>query len=578
MRPRTRVPEARTAHDADDEIAFHLESRVAELVRLGQTPEAARRSAEAEFGDVPGARHELEQMDRHLRRRERAAWWAETVIQHLRYAARSLRRSPAFTLTAVVTLAIGIGASVAIFAVVNGVLLRPLPFPEAGRLVGARHDLPPLGMRNLPQAVATYVTYGRLAHSIETIGVYKEGEANVAEPGVVAQPERLAVARISATLLTVLRAAPAMGHAFTTAEDSPGAPPVVLIADGLWRSRFGGDRRVVGRTLDIDGATYAIVGVMPPGFRFPGATTQLWIPFQLDPLNPPPAAFYYTGIARLKPGVSIADAQRDFAAVLPRAPELVPGFVPGLTTQMMMDQMHPVPVLKPLREDITGGIAGTLWTVAAAALLVLLVACANVANLTLVRADARQRELAVREALGAGRARILLHFLAESALLSMLATVLGLGVAQAAVHAFVAASPAGIPRLSEVGIDGPTIGFTIAAALLVALACSALPALRMRGASVATRTGGRSGTAGKAQHRVRGALVTAQIALALVALAGAGLLVRTFQRLHAVRPGFEPGGVSTYWVSLPPSRYKSDTSIVRFYAQLITRVSALPGV
>lgn len=278
--------------------------------------------------------------------------------------------------------------------------------------------------------------------------------------------------------------------------------------------------------------------------------------------------------------MTVAAAQRDFADVLPRIVELSPMMAPGVSTQMLLDQAKPTPVLVPLKRDITGDIARTLWMVAAAAGLVLLVACFNVANLILVRADGRQRELAVREALGAKRARVMAHFLAESAILAAIAAVAGAGLAWFAVQALVTAGPAEIPRLSEVGIDAAALLFALVLAALVAVVCSAIPAMRIGRVhlSHALREGGRTGTAGRARHRVRGALVAAQIALALVVLAGSGLLLRSFQRLHAIKPGFDAEHVATFWMSLPAARYASDSTVVRFYSQLTGRVRELPGV
>jgi predicted permease len=581
LRRALRNPAGRIERDVDDELAFHVESRVGELTASGHSEESARRYAEAEFGDLGASRRELTAVDRHRRRRELRTLWLEATAHDFRRAARSLRRSPLFTIAATLTLIIGVGASVAIFALVNGVLLRPLPFGNPERLVAASHDLPPLALLHEPQTASTYFAYQRLAHTIEGIGVYLEGEVNVAEPGGGggATPERMIDARVSASLIPVLQVLPLIGRTFTDADDRPGAAPVMLISERMWRGRFAGDRKIIGRRLALDGLSREIVGVMPESFRFPAAATPLWIPLQLDPVNPPPTAYSYFGVARLKPSVTIADAERDFSSVLQRLPELFPNFVTGISTRAMMEQMHPKPVLVPLNAEITGAIAGTLWMVAAAALLVLLVACANVANLTLVRADARQREIAVLQALGASRARLVLRFFAESALVTAVATVLGFASATVAVRSLVAAGPAGIPRLAEVKVDATAVLFAIVVAAFVAAACSLLPAIRvLRSRSLALREGGRGGTAGRMQHRARGGLVAAQIAFALVVLAGAGLLLRTFERLNAVRPGFDPEHVSTFWMSLPSARYKSDTSVVRFYARLIDRVAALPGV
>ena len=580
LRRALRNPAGRIERDVDDELAFHLSSRVSELMVNGVPAEAARRLAELEFGDLRASRRELAAVDRRRRRRELISRWLDATSLEIRHALRSLARSPAFTIAAVLTLVIGVGAVASIFAVVDGVLLRPLPFGHPERLVAAWHDLPPLQLFHEPQTPSTYFAYQRLAHTIDSFGVYDEGEVNLAEPGGVADPEHMMMAMVSATLIPTLEISPIVGRAFTDADDRPGAPLVMLIGEDMWRSRFGGDRKVIGRRLDLDGVRHEIVGVMPASFRIPRAETRLWIPLQLDSVSPPPSAYGYFGIARLKPGVSVADAERDFASVLLRLPELYPKFVPGISTKEMIAQMHPTPVLVPLRAEITGAIARTLWMVAAAAALILLVACANVANLTLVKADARQREIAVRSALGAGRARLLLVFFTESAVVTAIASALGLAVAAVAVRLLVTAGPAGVPRLAEVHIDATAVVFTMVVAAFVVVACSALPAARIglnRG-GLSLREGSRGGTAGRTQHRMRGVLVAAQIASALVVLAGSGLLLRTFERLTSVRPGFDAGHISTAWISLPETRYKSDTSVVRFYAGLTDRLAALPGV
>jgi putative ABC transport system permease protein len=579
LSPGVRRPEDHVERDVEDEIAFHLESRVTELIARGQPEDAARRHAEVEFGDLRASRRELAAVDRHRRRRERVTQWLDAAAHDLRQAVRSLGRSPAFTIPATLALAIGIGSSAAIFAVVYGVLLRPLPYGHPDRLVGAWHDLEAYGMMRVEQTVSTYYTYRQLAHTIEGIGVYREGEVNVAEPGAAGQPQRVISASISATLTPVLEVAPILGRAFTDADDRRGAPPVVLVDEGLWRTRFGADPGILGHRLDVNGVSREIVGVMPARFRFPAPATQLWIPIQLDPLDPPGAGFEYGAVARLKPGVTIAEAERDFGVVLPRAAEIVPKFVSGLSTQQIMNQVRPKPSLVPLRDDVTGKIAGTLWMVAAAAALVLLVASANVANLTLVRADAHQREVAVREALGAGRGRMMLHVFAESAVVAAGAAVLGLGAAAMVVRSLVGAGPAGIPRLTEVRIDAGTVLFTLAITALVAVACGIFPASRVGRARLPLgRASSRGGTALRTQHRLRGGLVAAQIALGLVVLAGSGLLLRTFVRLHAVHPGFEPERVSTFWVYVPAARLQDEAAVVGFYARLVDRVSALPGV
>ena len=498
----------------------------------------------------------------------------------IRYAWRSLRRTPVFTTAAVLTLAIGVGAATAIFAVVDGILLRPLPYGNPEQLVGAWHDLPPLSLKHTEQTSGTYFTYKRFAKTITGIAAYDEGSANVADPSGNSEPRRLSAGFISADIVPLLEVPPILGRSFTAEEDLPKGPAAVMISEGLWRSRFGADPRIIGRTLDVSGVSREIVGVMPESFRFPSARTELWLPLALDPAEPFPGGFNYDAVARLRPGVSIADAQRDFRSVLPRVVDVSPMMAPGVTTQMLLDQAQPQPLITPMRDDVVGGIAGTLWVVAATAGLLLIVACANVANLVLVRADGRQRELAVRAAIGAGRSHVLTHFLAESAVLASIAGALGLLIATIGVRLLVRAGPVELPRLAEVSIDGTVVAFTLAITALVTVACSIIPALRFGRTELVTtlREGGRGGTSSRGRQRVRGVLVAAQIALALVVLAGSGLLLRSFRELNAVRPGWNADHVATFWLSLPRSRYPGDSAATRFYAQLTQRVSALPGV
>ena len=500
--------------------------------------------------------------------------------QRLSYAWRSLRRAPLFSVTVVLALTLGIGSAAAIFAIVNAVLLRPLPYGHPDRLVGAWHDLPPVSMLHAGQTGGTYRTYKKLATTITNIGLYRGGSANVTDPDGRADPERITTASMTVEVIPLLEVSPILGRSFSAAEDAPKGPSVALISEGLWRRRFGGARDVIGKRLVVGGRSTEIIGVMPSTFRFPSSTTQLWLPYQLDPNGQYGGGFNQNGVARLKPGVTIEAAQRDFANVLPRIVDISPMLAPGITTRVLLDQAKPVPRLVPMRDDVVGDISRTLWIVAATAGLVLLVTCANVANLLLVRADARHRELSVRAALGAGRTRIMTHFFTESALLAAVSSVLGIVVAYVAVRLLVAAGPAELPRLAEVHIDASVILFTVVVAALVAVACSALPAIRfMRGDPLSgLRDGGRAGTAGAHRQRARSALVSAQMAFALVVLAASGLLLRSFQRLHAVRPGFNADGVATLMLALPASRYVNDTSIVRFYRQLTERTAQLPGI
>lgn len=501
-------------------------------------------------------------------------------VRSLVYAWRALRRAPLFAAAIVITLTIGIGAATAIFTVVNAVLLRPLPYGHPEQLVGAWHDLPGVSMTHAEQTEGTYFTYRRFARTITGIAEYTSGSANVIDPDGRVEPERLEAAWTTANLFPLLEVPTLRGRTYTEAEDAPKGPNVVVISEGLWRSRFGAAANVIGQKLVIAGKPFEIIGVMPATFRFPESTTQLWMPTQLDPHDPFPGGFSYDAVARLKPGVSIAAADRDFADVLPRVVSLFPNLAPGVTTQMLLDQAKPVPRLVPMRDDVIGSIAPTLWIVAAAALLVLLVTCANVANLLLVRADGRHRELSVRAALGAGRLQVLAQFFTESALLAAVSSVLAFGVASIGIRLLVHAGPSEIPRLTEIHAGAATAGFAVGVALLVAIACSVIPAARfLRSNPLAgLREGGRSGSAGARRQRARSALVAAQMAFALMVLAASGLLFRSFERLRAVRPGFDADGVATLWLSLPSARYASDTSVVRFYATLIDQAARVPGI
>ncbi|HEX6943608.1 MAG TPA: ABC transporter permease [Gemmatimonadaceae bacterium] len=501
-------------------------------------------------------------------------------VASLRFAWRSLLRAPAFTISAVLTLVIGIGAFVAIFAVVNGVLLRPLPYGEPERLVGVWHALPGVSIDKGNQTSGTYFAYQRLTKSIDGIALSQSSAVNVAAPGGDGEPQRLTSASITATLIPTLDVAPLLGRNFNDAEDRPHGPDVVIIGEALWRSRFGADSSIIGKLIEVNGRSREIVGVMPARFRYPSADTRLWFPMQLDPNAEFGGGFNYDGVARLKAGVTLEAARRDFAMALTRVGELFPNLAPGVPWTMVLEQAKPSPLLIPLREDQTSSIARTLWMVAAAAGLVLLVACANVANLVLVRADSRQRELAVREALGAGRRRVLGHFLSESAVLAALSGALGVALAWVAIRALVLAGPADIPRLTELRIDGPTMLVAVLVSLVAATITSIIPALRLGRAPLSStlRDGGRGGTVGRAQRRLRGAMVSVQIALALVVLAGSGLLLRTFQRLNGVRPGFDAANVQTFWLSLPSARYANDTVVARFWSTLTDRVAAVPGV
>jgi putative ABC transport system permease protein len=498
----------------------------------------------------------------------------------LSHAWRSLRRAPLFSASIVVTLAVGIGAATAIFTVVNAVLLRPLPYGHADRLVGVWFDMAPLSLNHAQQTPGTYQTFARFAHTLQDIGLYQEGSVDVSDPSGGSAPEHLTSAYLTQSVIPLLEVAPVLGRTFTKEEDGPKGPRVAMISEGLWRTRFGADPGVLGKSLVMYGRPTRIIGVMPSRFRFPNAGTEVWLPLQLDFNNPYSGGFSYDGVARLAPGASTAAAERELNGVLPRVVEVAPNLTPTLPMSAVLAQAKPIARVIPMRDDVVGGVSRTLWMVAVAAALLLIAACANVANLLLARADERQRELAVRAALGAGRARVLIHFFTESALLAALSVVLALVASWVAIHALVSAGPMQIPRLGEVHVGLASVAFALLAGLLAALASSAIPTLRfMRSDLLAgLRDGGRGGTVGGKRQRARGVLVAVQVAFALVVLAASGLLLRSFERLRAVRPGFDPAGVATLWFSLPSQRYTSDTSIVQFLSRVVDGAAQVPGV
>lgn len=498
----------------------------------------------------------------------------------LSYSWRSLRRAPGFSASVILTLAIGIGAATAIFAVVDAVLLRPLPYGDSGRLVGVWFHIPAVGLPQAPQTSASYFTFARYTKSISGIAAYQSGSADVVDPEQRTQPAHLPDASATASLQRVLEVPPRLGRWFSEAEDLPDGPRVAVISEGLWRSRFGGDANVIGRKMLMYGRSTEIIGVMPASFRFPNNDTQLWVPLRLDPHATQSGGFNYNAVARLEPGVTIPQAERDFKMAMPRMVEVSPMLAPGVTTQMMLDQAKPVPYLSTLRQDVVGDVSRTLWMIAATAVLVLLVTCTNVANLMLVRADGRQRELSVRAALGAGRARVLRQFFDEAIVLATIAAALGLLAAWAGVRLLVAKGPSQMPRLAEIHVGWQVVAFTVLVTILVAIACSLVPAVRFLrgGAFSGLREGDRGGTIGKARQRARSVLVTAQIAFALVVLATSGLLIRSFDRLRHVLPGFDADGLASLWVTAPHQRYPSDTAIVQFYSQLAQRTAQIPGV
>lgn len=494
----------------------------------------------------------------------------------IRHALRALKRTPGFTITVILTLAVGVASAASMFAIVYGVLLAPLPYGEPDRLVSVSLQTRESG--GIGQPPALQVTYARFAQTLEGIGLHRTGSTNVWIEGDDDSADSVIATWVSASMIPLLRVPPLLGRSFTPEEELRGGPDAVILSESEWRSRFNAASDVIGKTLTVNSVRRQIVGVMPARFSFPTSATRVWLPAKrID--NATVSEFLYSGVARLAPGISVEQAERELAAVLLRMAASFPRLDSGSATATWLADVGPVPVVVPLRDEITGGIARTLWMLAAAAGLVLLVAWANVANLLLIRADGRQPELAVRAALGAGRLRTATHFLAEALVLGATAGVLALPMMFGAVEALVAFGPAGIPRLAELGVGLPALAFTVLIAAGSVIVCAAVPAGRFWRASVShnLREGGRGASTGKSRNRLRAAIAALQIAVALVVTIGSALLLRTTHGLYLVHPGFDTAQVTTLRTQLPFARY-DESAAVAFYARLIERVRELPSV
>ncbi len=555
--------------ELDEELAFHLEMRTRELIAQGFSPEAARAEAERRFGNLAAARADIRRTD--LRRSQRLMR-SETLSelrQDLAFAFRSLARSPAYTVLAALTLALGIGANTAIFSVVRGILLRPLPFADPGRLVflGATYDggkpIPYVSPANLADWQAQNRSLSSLA-TLESHGAVLTGAG---------EPERLRGFDVSADFFPMLGVRPLAGRLGFSAEEAGfPAAKVVILNETVWRTRFGGDPGLVGRSVTLDNEPHLVVGIAPAEQSWP-SNTQLWFPFSMDPaqLAGSRAAIFLNGVGRLKPGVTLAEAQTDFGAITARLARDFPDANTGLGVKLI-----------PLHQWITGDLTRPLAILLGGVGFVLLIACANVANLALVRGAARQGELAVRTALGAGRGRLVRQLVTESGVLAGLGLAGGLGLAALGTKLLVQAAPASIPRLSAIHLDGLVLGFTLAVAAVTTLVFGLLPARLVVRPDLA-RTLKESGRGGQrpSGNRARRLLVVAEVALAVMLLAGAGLLIRSFGRLMRVDPGFRSEGTLSFGLSLPDAKYLRGGGGERqtvFMQQLMERLRALPGV
>lgn len=499
---------------------------------------------------------------------------AAGIPRALTQGARSLARTPQFTVAAVVTLALALGTNTAVFSVVQGVLLKPLPYEEPERLVQLRHTAPGLGYDDFGVSPGLYWLYSE-SEAFSASGIYMPATVNVT--GGDGPPVRESAALMSHGVLGTLGVTPLRGRAFDESEDAPDGPAVVVLSHGLWQDRFGGVADVVGRTLDVDGQPRTVVGVMPETFAFPTANTRLWLPLALAPTGDDYGAFTYEAVGRLAGHVDAEAASSRLGPVLQHLRDSPEGS--GGELSAFIDAGRMAPRVVPLKETVVGDAGAALWILLGTVGFVFLIASANVTNLFLVRSEARQGEMAMRAALGARRTGLIGHFAVEALLIAAAGGMFGVMLAWWALRSLLALAPPGIPRLHEISIDPVVLGFALLATLLSAVLLGLLPALRLTSPALLTTLSrsSRGATTGRERHRTRQVLVVAQTALALVLLVGSGLMVRSFQQMRAIDAGFQPENVATFRLSLPTPAYDQD-AVARFHRDLLPRLRALPGV
>ena len=563
--------------DISVSIEEHIEERIEELLADGLTRAQAQQTARREFGNAAL-----------IAQRSREVWqWPllEALVADLKFAWRRLRKSPGFSATVLLTLAIGIGANTAVFSVINSVLLKPLPYPRSEQLVALWLNAPGAsGLANfnsgLQLSSSMYLTFSRHSTSFQSMGVWTARYANVTG---IAQPDQVNAAFVSDGVLEALDVPPALGRWFLASDQDPHGAKTVILSYGYWQRQFGTDSNVIGRSIQVDAQTRTIVGVMPRGFRMVDQDFDLLIPVAFDPAQQTLAGFGFAGIARLKPGVSLAQADADIARLLPVWMDSWSNG-PG-TNPHYYDTWKITPNFRLLKQQVIGNVRNMLWTVMATVGLVMLIACTNVANLLLVRAESRHQELSIRAALGAGRARIAGELLIESILLGLIGGALSIGVAEAGLRLLVAIGPADLPRLSEVSLDWGSFLFTFALSILSSLLFGSIPAWKYARAQASAQAsimmGGanRTASASGAHQRSRSALVIAQVAMALVLMVSALLMIRTFSALRNVEPGFtDAAHVQTMNIWIPASLAADPHTVSRMQSDIANRLAAIPGV
>jgi predicted permease len=565
-----RVLRNRNAADESiaDEVSHYLEESTAALMAKGLSPEEARRTARMDMGSALQVREQVRDYGWENR--------AGAVVSGLRFGARRLWRNPGFTAVSMLTLALGIGASTAMFSVIDGVLLKPLPYPHAERIVALLHTAPGIHIPELNQAVSFHYTYSEENRVFQDVGMWSPGEWSMTGQGA---PEKVRGLSVSHRFLAVLGVQPALGRGFAAADEDPHSDSTVLLSDGYWKSRFGGERSVLGRRILLDGNAYTVIGVMPPQFQFMDRDISLLIPFQYTRAKINLISFCCQGIARLKPGVTQAQANADVARMLQLAPLKFP-LNPGWSKTAFADARI-APRLRLLKDVVVGEIGSTLWVLMGAVAIVLSIACANVANLLLVRADGRRQELAIRAALGAGWGRIAQELLLESVLLGVAGGALGLALAWGALRVLITSGLPHLPRIHDISIDPVVLAFAAAVSIGSGVLFGLIPVFKYARPhlSEGLRGGGRSLTWSHERHRARNLLVVLQVALAMVLLVSSGLMMRTFRALRHVDPGFSGASdLETLGIDIPESQAKGAEAAVRMEEEILRKIETIGGV
>ena len=563
-----------------EEMQQHLALQTDENIRAGMNPAEALRQARLKFGAIE-AIHEGYHAERTLP-------LIENLLCDARFAVRTLRKAKGFTGVAVLTLALGTGGAVAIFNVLNGVVLKPLPYSDPERLIELRVKAPAVSANdvnasNWGLSRADYFTFREQNRTCEDLGLYDletSSSGNAVNVTGVGQPEHVPALSVTDGLLPVLGVAPLIGRTFTRADDEAGSPDTVMLAYGYWQSKFGGDPAAIGRAIDVDGKSRVIIGVLPKRFRFlDDPKLAIVLPMKINREAMQLGGYNFGAVARLKPGVTLEQARADVARMIPITLRSFPPY-PGGTVKEF-DDLRLQPDLQPLKHEILGNAERVLWILMGGISLVLLIACANVANLLLLRAEGRLQELAIRSALGAGKGRIAAQLLTESLILAMLGGLIGLALACGALRILIAIAPTGLPRLDEIGLDVRVVSFSVAVSLLACLLFSSVPILRYAGLGlgIKLRESGRSMSESRSRHRSRSLLAITQVALSLILLVSSGLMIRTFLALTKVDPGFvAPSEVETFRLYVPETQIKDATRVTLLYQEISRKIAAIPGV